>query len=202
MIKDLFNFSYSKVRRIKKVFIAFAVMFSLSMSANAQTNNVTGKVIDTSGEPLIGVTVKVKGTNKVAVTDLDGMFSIKANNGDILECSYIGYLSKEQKVVAGTQSILLKADTKELNEVVVTALGIKREQKALSYNVQQVKGDDMLKNKDANFINSLNGKVAGVNINTSSSGIGGASKVVMRGTRSIEQSSNVLYVVDGIPMFN
>ena len=92
MIKDLFNFSYSKVRRIKKVFIAFAVMFSLSMSANAQTNNVTGKVIDTSGEPLIGVTVKVKGTNKVAVTDLDGMFSIKANNGDILECSYIGYL--------------------------------------------------------------------------------------------------------------
>ena len=98
--------------------------------------------------------------------------------------------------------IRLASDTKQLNEVVVTALGIKREQKALSYNVQQVKADAISGIKDANFINSLNGKVAGVNINSSSSGVGGASKVVMRGTKSIEQSSNALYVIDGIPMFN
>ena len=99
-------------------------------------------------------------------------------------------------------AVKLVSDTKQLNEVVVTALGIKREQKALSYNVQQVKSDQLTEIKDANFINSLNGKVAGVNINSSSSGVGGASKVIMRGTKSIEQSSNALYVIDGIPMFN
>lgn len=198
MIRDLFNYSNAS----KKKLVALSMMLSLSMSAVAQTNNVTGKVVDASGEPLIGVTIKVKGTTHVAVTDLDGNFTIKANNGDVLEYSYIGYAPMEQKVVPGTQNVLMKENAKELNEVVVTALGIKREQKALSYNVQQVKGEDMLKNKDANFINSLNGKVAGVNINASSSGAGGASKVVMRGIRSIEQSSNVLYVIDGIPMFN
>ena len=96
----------------------------------------------------------------------------------------------------------MSANVEALNEVVVTALGIKREQKGLSYNVQQVKSDQLTNVKDANFINSLNGKVAGVNINSSSSGVGGASKVVMRGTKSIEQSSNALYVIDGIPMFN
>lgn len=93
-------------------------------------------------------------------------------------------------------------DTQVIDEVVVTALGIKRATKALSYNVQEVKSDDLLTNKDANFINALSGKVAGVTINSSSSGVGGASKVVMRGAKSIEQSSNALYVIDGIPMYN
>lgn len=96
----------------------------------------------------------------------------------------------------------MASDTKQLNEVVVTALGIKREQKALSYNVQQVKSDQLTTIKDANFVNSLSGKVAGVIINSSSSGVGGASKVVMRGTKSIEKSNNALYVIDGIPMYN
>ncbi len=99
-------------------------------------------------------------------------------------------------------NIQLSPNVEILNEVVVTALGIKREQKALSYNVQQVKADQLTNIKDANFVNSLNGKVAGVVMNTSSSGVGGASKVVMRGTKSIEQSSNALYVIDGIPMYN
>ena len=93
-------------------------------------------------------------------------------------------------------------DTQVIDEVVVTALGIKRSEKALSYNVTQVDAESALAVKDANFINSLNGKVAGLNINSSSSGIGGASKVVMRGSRGIEQSSNALYVIDGIPMYN
>ena len=91
-----------------------------------------------------------------------------------------------------TYSVRLVSDTKLLSEVVVTALGIKREQKALSYNVQQVKSDELTQIKDANFVNSLNGKVAGVTINTSSSGVGGARRLVMRGTKSIEQSSNAL----------
>lgn len=169
---------------------------------NPQKREVKGRVVDDKGEPLIGVSVKVKGTNNAAVTDLDGNFTINANDGDVLEYSYIGYTSKEMRAGSAFQNVLLSEDSKELNEVVVTALGIKREQKALSYNVQQVKGDQLAANKDANFINSLNGKVAGVNINASSSGAGGASKVVMRGTRSISQSSNVLYVIDGIPMLN
>ena len=93
-------------------------------------------------------------------------------------------------------------DTQTLEEVVVTALGIKREQKALSYNVQQVKGDELTTVKDANFMNSLAGKVAGVQINSGATGAGGAARVVMRGSKSITKDNNALYVIDGIPMFN
>ena len=108
-----------------------------------------------------------------------------------MSISYVGYTPQTVKVTGqNTYSVQLASDTKLLSEVVVTALGIKREQKALSYNVQQVKSDELTQIKDANFVNSLNGKVAGVTINTSSSGVGGASRVVMRGTKSIEQSSN------------
>lgn len=115
----------------------------------------------------------------------------------------MGYTPQTVKITdKNAYEVILKSDTKQLSEVVVTALGIKREQKALSYNVQQVKSDELTQIKDANFVNSINGKVAGVTINSSSSGVGGASKVVMRGTKSIEQSSNALYVIDGIPMFN
>ena len=163
---------------------------------------IKGQVQDVNGSPLIGVTVKVRGTNNAVVTDLDGNYTISANRGDILECSYVGFTTKDARVNGNQLNLTLHENSKELNEVVVTALGIKREQKALSYNVQQVAGDAVSVNKDANFINSLNGKVAGVNINASSSGAGGASKVVMRGARSIMQSSNVLYVIDGIPMLN
>lgn len=167
-----------------------------------QKQTIKGQVQDVNGNPLIGVTVKVRGTNNAVVTDLDGNYTISANRGDILECSYVGFTTKDARVNGNQLNLTLHENSKELNEVVVTALGIKREQKALSYNVQQVAGDAVSVNKDANFINSLNGKVAGVNINASSSGAGGASKVVMRGARSIMQSSNVLYVIDGIPMLN
>ena len=99
-------------------------------------------------------------------------------------------------------NVLLKEETQQLTEVVVTALGIKREQKALSYNVQQVKAEELTKVKDANFVNNLNGKVAGVNIQRSAAGVGGATKVIMRGAKSITGSNNALYVVDGIPLNN
>lgn len=98
--------------------------------------------------------------------------------------------------------VTLHEAASEIEGVVVTALGIKRQEKALSYNVQQVKAEDITTVKDANFINSLTGKVAGVTINASSSGVGGASKVILRGNKSISQSSNALYVIDGIPMYN
>ena len=160
-------------------------------------------VIDENNEPLIGVNIKVEGSSIGAITDIDGNFNIMAPQGSTLSFTYVGYTPQSVKITdKNIYEIRLVSDTKQLSEVVVTALGIKREQKALSYNVQQVKADAISGIKDANFINSLNGKVAGVNINSSSSGVGGASKVVMRGTKSIEQSSNALYVIDGIPMFN
>lgn len=175
---------------------------SVLQAGNRQGAVVSGTVVDENDLPVVGATVKVKGTTAVAVTDLDGKFSIKAPAGSTLVITYLGYANKEVAARGQNLQVKLEPESSELTGVVVTALGIKRAEKALSYNVQQVKGEDLLTNKDANFINSLNGKVAGVNINTSSSGAGGAAKVVMRGARSIEQSSNVLYVVDGIPMMN
>ena len=167
------------------------------------THTVSGIVKDENGLPIIGATVKVRGAQMGVVTDIDGKFSLKTSVGSVLTVSYIGYKTQDIKVQeGGSLNIKLEPESKQLNEVVVTALGIKRSQKALSYNVQQVTSDELIRNKDANFINSLAGKVAGVNINTSSAGVGGASKVVMRGAKAIEQSSNALYVIDGVPMFN
>ncbi len=164
---------------------------------------VTGNVTDVTGEPLIGVSVLVKGTTTGTVTDINGNFSVQASKGDVLEISYIGYASQAY-TITGKEiiKITLKEDTKVLDEVVVTALGIKREQKALSYSVQQVKSDELTAVKDANFMNSLAGKVAGVQINSGATGAGGATRVVMRGMKSITKDNNALYVIDGVPMFN
>lgn len=174
-----------------------------SKTVSTSTKQITGRVVDEKNEPLIGVNIQIEDTNIGVITDLDGRYTIKAPLVSVISFTYIGYTSSFIKVAdKNVYNVQMFANVEELNEVVVTALGIKREQKALSYNVQQVKSDQFTEIKDANFINSLNGKVAGVNINSSSSGVGGASKVIMRGTKSIEQSSNALYVIDGIPMFN
>ena len=155
--------------------------------------SVSGTVKDTKGEPLIGVSVLVKGTTNGTVTDLDGKFTLKASAGDILEFSYIGYAPQSVTVTnANPLNITLSEDTQALDEVVVTALGIKRSEKALSYNVQKVGGESLTAVKDANFMNGLNGKVAGVNIQRSSSGVGGGTRVVMRGNKSIAGDNNVL----------
>ncbi|MGL5261815.1 MAG: SusC/RagA family TonB-linked outer membrane protein, partial [Bacteroides sp.] len=164
---------------------------------------ISGTITDELDEPMIGVNIALKGKGTGTITDYEGRFNLDVREGEVLTVSYIGYESKEVRVgQQNAYNIKLIPDTQLLNEVVVTALGIKRETKALSYNVQEVKSEDLLTNKDANFINSLAGKVAGVNINSSSSGVGGASKVVMRGVKSISQSSNALYVIDGVPMYN
>lgn len=164
---------------------------------------ISGNIVDSKGEPLIGVSILVKGTSIGGITDFDGNYKVATNEANpVLVFSYIGYNTQEVPFKGqGSINITLMEDTQVIDEVVVTALGIKRSEKALSYNVQQVNADDITRNKDVNFVNSLNGKVAGVNINASSSGVGGVSKVVMRGTKSIMQSSNALYVVDGVPMF-
>ncbi len=128
---------------------------------------VTGKVVDESNEPLIGVNIKVEGSSEGAITDMDGNFTITASPGNTLSFTYVGYTPQTMRITdRNTYEVKLQSDTKQLNEVVVTALGIKREQKALSYNVQQVKSDELTQIKDANFVNSLNGKVAGVTINS------------------------------------
>ncbi|TWV11293.1 SusC/RagA family TonB-linked outer membrane protein [Bacteroidaceae bacterium HV4-6-C5C] len=162
---------------------------------------IKGTVKDSKGEPLIGVNIKIKDQANGAVTDLEGHFALQLKKGEVLEISYVGYATKTVKVLGNQElNITLEEDSKILNEVVVTALGIKKEAKALSYNVQEVKGTEIVGVKDANFMNSLAGKVAGVAINTSSSGIGGGVKVVMRGAKSITGNNNALYVIDGIPM--
>lgn len=162
-----------------------------------------GVVKDINNEPLIGVNVLVKGTATGAITDLDGNFSVNVKNGDVLVISYTGYATQEFVVKDSTPlNVTLEEDLTELGEVVVTALGIKKETKALTYNVQEIKGSEIIKVKDANFMNSLVGKIAGVTINTASTGVGGAARVVMRGTKSISGNNNALYVVDGIPMPN
>lgn len=183
-------------------------LFPKTENKDKVSDIVTGTVLDNFGEPLIGAAVLVKGTTIGAGTDLDGKFEFQlpadllSSDNVILEFSCLGY--KNQEIKLGNKRVFevkLADDSIMMEGTVVTALGIKRSEKALSYNVQEIKADDLVSNKDANFINSLNGKVAGLNINASSSGVGGATKVIMRGQKSISQSSNALYVIDGVPMY-
>lgn len=162
---------------------------------------ISGTVMDENGQPMIGVGVLVKG-GQGTITDIDGKYTLEVKEGDAVEFSFLGYVSQNINISKQTiYDVKLLPDTQLLDEVVVTALGIKRKEKALSYNVKEVDSEDLLAVKDANFVNSLNGKVAGLVINASSSGLGGATKVVMRGQKSISKSSNALYVIDGIPMY-
>ena len=192
--------------------IAYAVentSIVLSQKAPAaqpgQPVTVTGKVVDASGMPVIGAAVIIKGTTIGTSTGVDGDFSLQVpppSADAVLEINYLGYEPIAQAVGSRTNiTFTLRESAVDVDAVVVTALGIKRSEKALSYNVQQVNSEDIVANKDVNFINSLSGKVAGVTINSSSGGVGSASKVVMRGQKSISQSSNALYVIDGVPMF-
>ena len=192
--------------------IAYAVentSIVLSQKAPAaqpgQPVTVTGKVVDASGMPVIGAAVIIKGTTIGTSTGVDGDFSLQVpppSADAVLEINYLGYEPIAQTVGSRTNiTFTLRESAVDVDAVVVTALGIKRSEKALSYNVQQVNSEDIVANKDVNFINSLSGKVAGVTINSSSGGVGSASKVVMRGQKSISQSSNALYVIDGVPMF-
>ena len=170
-------------------------------SGSQTTKPVKGKIVDEKGEPLIGVNVAVDGTTTGTITDLDGNFSMSVLSGSTLKVSYIGYAT-QLVAVSGKDflNITMHPDNEVLDEVVVTALGIKRETKSLTYNVQEMKAADLTTIKDASFMNSLAGKIAGVTINQSASGIGGSTRVVMRGLKSITNDNNALYVIDGIPM--
>ena len=174
-----------------------------NLQQNRNEVKVTGTVFDSLKEPIIGATVRVKGGQAATVTDIDGNFTLTTNTGATLVISYLGHKTMEVTVPAnGNVSVTLESESKQIEEVVVTALGIRRSEKALSYNVQKVGTDDLTTVKNTNFMNSLNGKVAGININASSAGMGGATRVVMRGPKSISQSNQALYVIDGVPITN
>jgi TonB-linked SusC/RagA family outer membrane protein len=162
---------------------------------------IKGIVKDATGETLVGVSVSIKGTTTGTQTDVNGAFTLNANPGDVLVFTYIGYL--KQEVTVGNEvniTVTMTPDSKQLKEVVVTALGISRESKTLSYGVQTFKTADVNAVKDPSLVNTLSGKVAGAQITRSSSGVGGSTKVVLRGNKSVSGDNNALFVIDGIPM--
>jgi TonB-linked SusC/RagA family outer membrane protein len=165
--------------------------------------DIRGKVVDSKGETLPGVSVRVKGSSVGTTTDIQGSFVLNAPDNAVLVFSYIGYVSQEVAVNNRTNiEITLIEDAQMLGEVVVTALGIERSSKSLNYAAQTVKTADLNQAKEVNMINSLQGKVAGVTITKNATGPGSSSNVVLRGQRSIFGSNQPLYVIDGVPMDN
>jgi TonB-dependent SusC/RagA subfamily outer membrane receptor len=190
---------------MKKIYtILFAVLtFVVSISAQAQEKSISGTVTSQSdGATLPGVSVVLKGTTTGTETDFDGKYTINASVGEILTFSFLGMKTKEVTVGASnTLNVVLEEDADQLDEIVVTALGVKKTRKSLTYAAQDIDAAELNTVKQTNPMNSLSGKVAGLNITRSASGTGGSVKVVLRGNSSIG-SNQPLYVIDGIPLQN
>ncbi len=187
----------AKFSSILTLLLAFVVQITF-----AQQQSVTGSVTDEDGLPLPGVNIIIKGTSTGVQTDFDGNYAIQASQGDVLVFSFIGLVKNEQTVgSSNTINVTMKADAAQLDEVVVTALGISREKKSLGYATQQVDGDAVNTAKEGNFVNSLSGKISGLDIKKSST-LGGSSNVVIRGYSSITGNNQALFVVDGVPISN
>jgi TonB-linked SusC/RagA family outer membrane protein len=168
----------------------------------AQEKTITGTVVDETNMPLPGATVLIKGTTTGASTDFDGKYSISANTGDVLMFSYVGYADQNITVgVSNKVDVSLELD-ESLDVVVVTAMGIKKSEKAIGYAVTNVKGDDLAQAKESNLVNALAGKAAGVQITSSSGAAGASSRIVLRGATSITGNNQPLFVIDGIPLDN
>jgi hypothetical protein len=156
-------------------------------------DEITGRITDSKGDPLSGVSITVKGTNKGTATNTRGEFSIDASKGDILVVSYVGYEKKEITIGNSNNiAISLNAADQQLTEVVVTALGIKKEKKALGYSVTEVKGNELTQAREVNVANSLVGKVAGVNVSSVSGGPGSSTSVIIRGVSSLSGQNQPL----------
>jgi TonB-linked SusC/RagA family outer membrane protein len=190
------------MRKLQKLW--FIPCLFLSLFSVAQTREIRGTVTSEKG-PVVGASVIVSGETTGTSTNNDGNFSLRIPSGKAsLVVSSVGYATK-QVAVSGNESqinITLEESKSELQEVVVTALGIKREKKSLTYATQQIDGDEITKAGNTNFMNALSGKVAGVNISVSNSGAGGSTKAVLRGNKSLNGTSEALYVIDGVPMVN
>jgi TonB-linked SusC/RagA family outer membrane protein len=182
----------------------FAMSFLIVQSSFAQSKTITGRVTSSDdGTALPGVSVVVKGTANGASTDGDGKYTIQAAPGSVLVYTFIGMLSQERTVgVDNTIDVVLKSDAKSIDEVVVTALGITQEKRALGYAVTEVKGSTVAQTQRENFLNGLQGRVAGVEV-TSTSGLpGSSSSIMIRGVSSLSGSNQPLFIVDGLPIDN
>jgi len=187
----------TKLSRILTLLLAFVVQLTF-----AQQKTVTGTVTDESGVPLPAVNIVVKGTATGVQTDFDGNFAIDASQGDILVFSFVGLQTAEYPVESsGTLDVTLKADSAQLDEVVVTALGISREKQSLGYSTQEVDGESVSTVKSGNFTNALSGKVSGLQIKKNTN-FGGSTNVVIRGNTSLTGSNQALFVIDGVPINN
>lgn len=187
---------------MKQIILIFMIIFTSQLTF-AQVKTVKGTVSDVSGLPLPMANINVQGETKGVTTDMDGNFSIQAEKGKTLIISFVGL--ETQKVVVGEESVI-KVQLKEgsstaLTEVVVTSLGIKKTRKSLTYSAQELKGEDLTRVKDANVINTIAGKIAGVAIVRSAGGTGGSTKVTIRGNSSVS-NNQPLYVIDGVPVLN
>ncbi|QHT66770.1 SusC/RagA family TonB-linked outer membrane protein [Rhodocytophaga rosea] len=190
MKKCIYNFT---------IFILFLCCSHLALAQQT----ITGKVVDNTQQALPGVNVIVKGTTRGTATGVNGDYSISASSGEILVFSYLGFANTE--VPVGNQSVVnvtLEAEARQLSEVVVTALGVERETKALGYTITEVAGANLTQARENNLANALAGRVAGVNVSGVASGPAGSSRVVIRGNKSLQGQNQPLYVIDGIPMDN
>ena len=171
-------------------------------SAQQASTTATGVVKDELGEPMIGATVRVVGKpTKVGATNIDGEFSISnMKTGEVLEITSIGYDPVKVTWNGTPLDIQMNLNAQQLGEVVVTAMGIQRKDSSLTYATQSIKGDELMRVQDANFVNALSGKVSGVTITQSAGGAGGKSKILLRGNKSIMGNNEPLVVIDGIPM--
>lgn len=191
--------------KIKSLLYAIPILLLISVQAFAQQGpEVSGTIYDEEGAPLPGVNIIIKGSTNGTSSDIDGKYKLRVPNEEsILVYSYIGYLAQEIKV--GKQAkidVNMKLDISQLEELVVTAFGVKKEEKALGYSVSSLSGSDVSLVKETNVINSISGKIAGVQVNRTAGGPGSSTRVVIRGNNSLIGNNQPLYVVDGIPIDN
>lgn len=199
------NILTKKTLAMKRLF--FILLFSLIGSLVYAQRTVTGTVTNEDNFPLSGVIITEKGTANKSTSGSEGKFSITISEENAILSAFKGFRSQEiptegKTVVNITLFSTTPEKAQQINEVVITALGIEKESRALTYNVQKVSGAEIVDGGQGNILNSLSGKIAGVDIKSSASGVGAESRVVLRGTTSITQNNNALYVVDGIPMPN
>ncbi|HRM13970.1 MAG TPA: TonB-dependent receptor plug domain-containing protein, partial [Flavobacterium sp.] len=190
---------------MKRILAVLGLVMISCFSAVAQNRSVTGVVADADNKVVVSATVKVKGVSISTITDAEGKFTVSVPAGKaILAVSSIGFVSKTVEVAADQRNvtIVLAESTQELGEVVVTALGIKKQKKSLGYAVQEIKGTSLVEAREPNLANALTGKVAGLQVVRSSAGPGGSSKLVLRGFNSLTGDNQPLIVVDGVPMDN
>ena len=188
----------------RKLMLLLACLFVGIGLVTAQTQKITGVVIsEEDGQPVVGASVLVKGTTQGTITDVDGNFNLSnvPSSAKTLQISYIG-MQTQEVVIKPNLKVVLKSDSQKLDEVVVTAMGIKRSEKSLGYSVTSVKGDEITKARESNVLNSLSGKIAGVQIGQSSGTAGGSSSIQIRGASSIGSVSSPLFIVDGLPIDN